>query len=120
MSLRAATRTLALPQTTALRQNVQHGEEASPPRLEGTPARTGHTAPRGRLRGRNGDREYQGFHSECALRVAVGEFRKVTLGLMFGQLEARVFYPKGEAQRESYRTKTEKYGDCHPLAPFNL
>ena len=92
-------------QTITLHQNVQHDQEASPARFEGTPARIGHLAPRGRLRGRNGDREYQGLYSERALRVAEGECRKLTLILMFGQLEAKVFYPKGEIQRESYRTK---------------
>jgi hypothetical protein len=40
--------------------------------------------------------------------MAVGEFRKLTLGLVLGQLEAKVFYPKGEVQRESYRTKDGK------------
>jgi hypothetical protein len=40
--------------------------------------------------------------------VAVGECRWLTLGLVFGQLEAKVFYPKGEVQRESYRTKDGK------------
>jgi hypothetical protein len=108
MSLWAATRTLALPQTITLHQNVQHDQEASPACFEGTPARIGHIASRGRLRGRNGDREYQGFHSERALHVAVGECRWLTLGLVFGQLEAKVFYPKGEVQRESYRTKDGK------------
>jgi hypothetical protein len=47
MSLRAATRTLALPQTITLHQNVQHDQEASPARFEGTPARIGHIASRG-------------------------------------------------------------------------
>jgi hypothetical protein len=40
--------------------------------------------------------------------MAVGECRRLTLSLMFGQLEAKVFYPKGEVQRESYRTKDGK------------
>jgi hypothetical protein len=116
MSLRAATRTFALPQTTALRQNVQHGQEASPARFDGTTARVGHIASRGRLRGRNGDREYQGFHSEHTLRVAEGECRRLTLGLVFGQLEVKVFYPKGEVQRESYRTKD---GKVRGLLPYD-
>ena len=97
-----------LTQTITLHQNVRHGQEASPACFEGTTARIGHLAPRGRLSGRNGDREYQGFHSERALRVVVGDSRRLTLGLVFGQLEAKVFYPKGELQRESYRTKDGK------------
>jgi hypothetical protein len=45
----------------------------------------------------------------------VGEFRKVTLGLMFGQLEAKVFYPKGEARGESYRTEDGKVRGLSPV-----
>ena len=57
MSLRAATRTLALLQTITLHRNAQHNQEASTACFEGTTAPIGHLAPRGRLRGRNGDRE---------------------------------------------------------------
>jgi hypothetical protein len=51
---------------------------------------------------------------DFTVSVAVGEFRKLTLGLMFGQLEAKVFYPKGEVQRESYRTKDGKVRELLP------
>ena len=37
-----------------------------------------------------------------------GEGRRLILGLIFGQLETKVFYPKGEIQRESYHTKDGK------------
>ena len=109
-----------LTQTITLHQNVRHDQEASPACSEGTTACIGHLAPRGRLRGRNGDREYQGLHSERALRMAVGGCRKLTLGLMFGQLQAKVFYPKGEIQRESYRTKDGKVRGLLPMTLFHL
>jgi hypothetical protein len=54
--------------------------------------------------------------SEHTLRVAEGECRRLTLGLVFGQLEAKVFYPKGEVQRESYRTKD---GKVRGLLPYD-
>jgi len=40
--------------------------------------------------------------------VFVWRGRKLTPGLISGQLEVKVFYPKGEIQRESYRKQDGK------------
>jgi hypothetical protein len=57
---------------------------------------------------------------DFTVSVAVGEFQKLTLGLMFGQLEAKVFYPKGEVQRELYRTKDGKVRELLPHDAISL
>ena len=54
------------------------------------------------------------FTVRVILRVVESEIWKLTPNVISEQLGTKVFYPKGEIQRESYRTKDGKVGVILP------